>query len=108
MAKTMQTIQIAPNTSASGSLGSKTTTYGTKVSVSATVQPISSQHVRAEYGTRADRIRQAFLPVGTVIHEGYGVWLAGENAANPPWVVISVAEWSTHTEARIERRDSVA
>lgn len=107
MARFIQVVQIAPNTTATGSLGSQIATYGTKVSVSATVQPLSSERVRAEYGTRADRIRQMFLPVGTVVKEGYGVWLAGENTANPPWVVISVSEWQTHTEARIERRDAV-
>lgn len=99
-----QQINIAPNATTTGTLGSQITTYGTKAAAYANVQPLSSAYTRAEYGTRADRIRQVFLSVGTVIHEGYGVWLPGESASDPPWVVIGVSEWATHTEARIERR----
>lgn len=101
-----ETINIAPRTTTTGALGSKIASYGAKVAHAAHVQPLSSSHVRAEYGARADRMRQLFLDTSTA-KEGDGVWLAGESANDPPWIVISVAEWGKHTELRIERRDAV-
>jgi hypothetical protein len=100
-------IIIAPLTAVMGTLGSKVASFGASTYVNADVQPISSDRIRAEYGERADRIRQMFMPLGTVVHEGDGVWLAGELGASPLWRVISVANWKTHVEARIERRDAI-
>lgn len=103
----MQTISIAPHTTVTGSLGSVTASYGTKVTHKADVQPLSSAMIRAEYGERADRIRTVYMLNPVTIEERDGVWLEGESAASPPWIVISVSAWKAHTEARIERRDAV-
>lgn len=103
-----ETIKVAPLTEVTGALGSNTAAYGTKVSVLADVQPVSSAAIRAEYGERADRIRQMFMPLGTSVSIGDGVWLAADTLTDPPWRVVSVSQWKTHVEANIERRDAIA
>jgi len=107
--KGKQTVKIIAPSVTTGAIGSKITSFaGTPASVLATVQPLSSDRAIAEYGTRADRMKLLILPVGTVIAEGYGVWLAADSTSLPPWRCVFVSAWSTQVEAHIERRDSVA
>lgn len=75
----------------------------TPLSIGAAVQPLSASYLRAEYGERADRMKLIILPNGAYT-AGDGVWLTGENAALPPWLVISVAQWLDLTALTIEKR----
>ena len=96
-------------TLSTGSMGSVTVTWtGTPATVYADVQPITgvgnfNQSARAEYGERADRMRMAILPNGAYA-VGDGLWLDGENTANPPWRVVAVSAWQDLTALTIEKR----
>lgn len=104
--KRQETIGLLAPSTVTGSLSSKTRTWtGTKSTSLATVQPVSSSRVIAEYGERAKDMKQVYVPVGTTCDINYGVWLAGETDALPPWVIAGTpSEWATHTSFIIERR----
>jgi hypothetical protein len=94
---------LAP-TQTTGSLGSVTVSWvGTPLSIQGIVQPLSSSHARAEYGERADRMKLIMLQNGDY-EIGDGVWLEGELATNPPWIIISVSPWLDLTSLTIEKR----
>lgn len=93
---------LAP-TQTTGSLGSVTVSWtGTPAEIAASVQPLSSAHVKTEYGERAERMRAVILPNGTYAI-GDGIWLAGETTATPPWLIISVGAWLDLTALVIEK-----
>lgn len=100
-----QVIKILAPTVSTGSAGSKVTTWvGTAADVKADVQPISSSARIEEYGQRIDNMRLAIVQVGTLAEIGWGVWLAGESAASPPWIIVSKAEWSGLINLVIEKK----
>ncbi len=91
-------------TLSTGSMGSVTVTWtGTPATVHGDVQPVLSAAMRTEYGERADRMRLVILPNGAYA-VGDGIWLDGENTANPPWLIVSVAAWQDLTALTIEKR----
>ena len=94
---------LAPTLS-TGSMGSVIVTWeGKPDEAYGDVQPVSSAAMRTEYGERADRMRLVILPNGAYA-VGDGVWLDGENTANPPWLIVSVAAWQDLTALTIEKR----
>jgi len=107
LTRLQQTISLLAPTLATGSLGSKTNTWtGTKTTVKATVQPLSSKLAVAQYGERSATMKQAFVPLGTACDVNYGVWLDGETLTDPPkWKIAAPpAVWSTHISLVLERR----
>ena len=104
-----QAIKLLTPTLSTGSMGSVTVTWtGTPATVHGDVQPLTgtgtyNQAARAEYGERADRMRLVILPNGAYA-VGDGVWLDGENTANPPWRVVAVSAWQDLTALTIEKR----
>jgi hypothetical protein len=48
-------------------------------------------------------MRLVILPNGAYA-VGDGIWLDGENTANPPWLIVSVAAWQDLTAMTIEKR----
>jgi hypothetical protein len=99
-----QAIKWLTPTLATGSMGSVTVTWtGTPATVYGDVQPLQSSQMRAEYGERADRMRLVFVPNSTY-KTGDGIWLEGENTADPPWLIVSVAAWQDLTALTIEKR----
>ena len=99
-----ETINILSPTKTTGAFGSVTVSWtGTPLSIKAFVQPLSSSYFRSEYGERADRMKQVFLPNGSY-SAGDGVWLSGESSALPPWLIVSVGKWLDLTSLTIEKR----
>lgn len=99
-----QAIKWLTPTLSTGSMGSVTVTWaGTPATANGDVQPVSSAAMRTEYGERADRMRLVILPNGAYV-VGDGIWLDGENTANPPWLIVSVAAWQDLTALTIEKR----
>ena len=99
-----QAIKWLTPTLSTGSMGSVTVTWtGTPATVYGDVQPVSSAAMRTEYGERADRMRLVILP-NCAYAVGDGIWLDGENTANPPWLIVSVAAWQDLTALTIEKR----
>lgn len=98
-----QTIKHLKPTSTVGGMGSIVVSWtGKAAEIAASVQPLSSAHIKTEYGERAERMRAVILPNGTYAI-GDGVWLAGETTATPPWLIISVGAWLDLTALVIEK-----
>lgn len=86
-----------------GGLGSVTVEWiGDPKTVIGTVQPLTSEAARREYGERADKMRLAIVPNGAY-ETGDGIWLA-EDMVDPPWLVVSVSAWQDLTSLTIEKR----
>jgi hypothetical protein len=102
--KRQETIRWVSPSSSVGTLGSVTPSWsGTPHSIKGFVQPMSSNHFRAEYGERADRMRVIILPNGDY-EIGDGVWLYGELTTDPPWIIISKGAWLDLSSITIEKR----
>lgn len=103
--KRQETIRWISPSSTVGALGSVIPSWsGTPHSIKGFVQPMSSDHFRAEYGERADKMRVVILPNGAY-EIGDGVWLEGESLSAKPWIIISKGEWLDLTSISIEKRE---
>jgi hypothetical protein len=104
--KFLQSILVFEPTVSKDDEGNQVTIWGTGVLTQAIVRPVNGQQAVTQYGTKLPFVKRLlenlnFFQEG--VHEGWGVKISTTPEDVPEFKVISVQQYTDHTEILIEK-----